>query len=267
MERRTWTSKDSALYALAVGASGLDNATELAYSTEDLGADGQRVLPSFAAVVGRRTADAWDGLGDLDKRGLVHGEQALRLYAPLPAAGTVDVQSKVLEVLDKRTGTLIRTRTTGFGRGGKALFEADSGTFLRGVTGIGDAQGAASEPWSLPERDPDVNMRQHTHPEQALLYRLTGDMNPLHADPEVARRAGFPGPILHGLCTYGFACRAVVAQLESGGGKLNGMSARFSAPVYPGDALITRIWLDGNDVTFVVDDDDGRRVLDRGRAW
>lgn len=249
------------LYALAVGGGGIDGEDELAYTTEDLDEAGQRVLPSFASILGRRTSDALDPLGDVDRSRLVHGEQTLRLHAPLPAAGDVEVRSEIVEVLEKRTGTLVRVRTTGVD-GGRALFESESGTFLRGVTGIGEVREGGSEPWSVPSRDPDLTVSQRTHREQALLYRLTGDMNPLHASPDVAKRAGFPRPILHGLCTYGFACRALVRLREP-----VGMSARFSAPVYPGDLLVTHVWQDDAELRFVVENEDGVRVLDRGTAW
>lgn len=261
MERRTWTGRDAVLYALAVGAGGIDGEAELAYTTEDIDESGQRVLPSFASVLGRRTSDALDPLGDVDRSRLVHGEQTLRLYAPLPPAGDVEVRSEILEVLEKRTGTLVRVRTTAVD-GGTPLFESESGTFLRGVMGIGEVRAGGGEPWSVPSREPDLTVRQRVNQEQALLYRLTGDMNPLHASPGVAQRAGFPRPILHGLCTYGFACRALLQLRE-----LAGMSARFSAPVYPGDLLVTHVWQDGAELSFVVENADGVRVLDRGTAW
>jgi acyl dehydratase len=257
---RSWDSAAALLYALGVGAGADDPTAELAFTTENTAGVEQQALPTFAvpataARTGRR-------LGDFDPALLVHAEQAFELHAPLPAAATVQVTSRVTAIEDKGSGALVRTESTAE-LAGQPLVTTRGGVFIRGEGGFGTRQPA--EPWTWPDRAPDEQVRYRTRPDQALLYRLSGDRNPLHSDPAFAARGGFARPILHGLCTYGFTGRALLhAVCGSDPKRFGAMSARFSRPVLPGQELIVSIW-SGSDVLFRTSTADGTVVLDRGR--
>jgi acyl dehydratase len=259
---RSWDSTAAILYALGVGAGAEDPAAELAFTTENTAGIEQQALPTFAvpataARTGRR-------LGDFDPALLVHAEQAFELHAPLPVAATVRVTSRVTAMEDKGSGALVRTESTAV-LDGQPLVTTRSAVFIRGEGGFGTR--GPSEPWTLPDRAPDEQVRYRTRPDQALLYRLSGDRNPLHSDPAFAARGGFERPILHGLCTYGFAGRALLhAVCGSDPKRFGAMSARFSRPVLPGQELVISLWSgDGPDVLFRTSTPDGTIVLDRGR--
>jgi acyl dehydratase len=131
------------------------------------------------------------------------------------------------------------------------MFTLVSSTFARGDGGFGGPAGSGPQPHAIPDRKPDVTATLRTSKGQALLYRLNGDRNPLHADPDLAKRVGFPVPILHGLCTYGIACRAILQTVAAyDHTRITGFDVRFSAPVYPGEAIATDIWVDGATVSF-----------------
>ncbi|MEV0383094.1 MaoC/PaaZ C-terminal domain-containing protein [Nonomuraea sp. NPDC050643] len=253
---RTWTSKDTMLYALGVGA-GL---SELEFATEK----GQRVLPTFAVLAaqapGRR-------LGDFDPALLVHAEQGFELHRELPAAGGVRTTSKVTGIYDKGSGALVTVEATAVDLStGEPVIASRSSVFIRGEGGFGGDRGPREE-WTPPDRAPDHKVTYSTRPEQALVYRLSGDYNPLHSDPEFAARAGFDRPILHGLCTYGVTGRALLHTVAgSDPARFRAMSGRFSSPVFPGEPLTVSIWADGTDVLFRTAKDDGTVVIDRGRA-
>ncbi|MGW0485075.1 MaoC/PaaZ C-terminal domain-containing protein [Nonomuraea sp. NPDC003214] len=253
---RRWTAKDTMLYALGVGA-GTD---ELAFATEK----GQRVLPTFAVLAaqapGRR-------LGDYDPAMLVHAEQSFELHRELPAAGAVRTTSKVTGIYDKGSGALVTTEALAVDPGsGEPVVTSRSAVFIRGEGGFGGERGPREE-WAAPDRAPDHKVTYPTRPDQALLYRLSGDYNPLHSDPEFAARAGFDRPILHGLCTYGITGRALLhAVAGSDPARFRAMSGRFSSPVLPGESLTVSIWVDGPAVLFRTAKDDGTVVIDRGRA-
>ncbi|WP_336210043.1 MaoC/PaaZ C-terminal domain-containing protein [Nonomuraea sp. LPB2021202275-12-8] len=253
---RTWSAKDTMLYALGVGAS-LD---ELEFATEK----GQRVLPTFAVLAaqapGRR-------IGDFDPAMLVHAEQAFELHRELPPAGGVRTTSKVTGIYDKGSGALVTTEARAVDPGsGEPVITSRSAVFIRGEGGFGGDRGPREE-WAAPDRAPDHKVTYPTRPEQALVYRLSGDYNPLHSDPEFAARAGFARPILHGLCTYGVTGRALLhAVAGSDPARFRSMSGRFSSPVLPGEPLTVSIWVDGSAVLFRTAKDDGTVVIDRGRA-
>jgi acyl dehydratase len=262
---KSWTGKDTLLYAVGVGA-GLDDPTqELAFTTENSAGVEQRVLPTYAVLVaqGRQAGK----LGDFDPAMLVHAEQAFDLHRPLPPAGTARVTSKVTGIYDKGSGALVVSESVAVDpASGEPLVTARSSVFIRGEGGFGGSRGPASE-WKAPERAPDHEVTYRTRPEQALIYRLSGDRNPLHSDPAFAARAGFPRPILHGLCTYGVTGRALLhAAAGSDPARFHGMSARFSAPVFPGDSLTVSMWVEGETVLFRTAKDDGTIVIDRGTA-
>lgn len=249
------TAKDAMLYALGVGM-GQDplDREELRYVTEnDL-----RVLPSMAAVMAYPGAWMRDEreLG-IDFLRLVHGEQCIVLHRPLPAVGTLVGRSRVVRIVDKGPGkgALIQVE--------KLLSEADSGValatchstvFCRGDGGFsrnggGDPPGPQLR--ATPETPPDLTLDLQTRPEAALIYRLSGDFNPLHSDPDIAAKAGFPRPILHGLASYGVACHGLVkAYCQYDPARLKSISARFSAPTFPGDLIRLECWKSGDELAF-----------------
>jgi len=265
---KSWTSTDALLYALGVGA-GHDNPLEdLAYTTEHGPPDGggQKVLPSYGVMLTWGTRGR--KLGDFDPAMLVHAEQAIELHRPLPPQGTVSITSTVTSIEDKRSGALVRSAAEAvLVETGEPLVTSRSGIFIRGEGGFG-GEASVTPDDTVPERDPDERIVTASWPGQALLYRLSGDRNPLHSDPSFAARGGFPRPILHGLCTYGITCRALVDAVAKGDGDaMRSMSGRFSAPVLPGDELTVEVWdVDAGLVAFRVRRTDGTVVIDRGRA-
>jgi len=266
---RSWDSKDALLYAVGVGAGLGDPLQELEFTTENCQGIEQQVLPTFAVLVAQaRTARR---LGDFDPALLVHAEQAFELHRPLPVAGTVRTTAKVTGIYDKGSGALVVTENEAVDAdSGEPLVTSRSGIFIRGEGGFGGPRGADSDqPWELPDRAPDRQVVRETRPEQALIYRLSGDRNPLHVDPKFAARGGFSRPILHGLCTYGVTGRALLHALCDGdAARFRSMSGRFSRPVLPGEPLTVSIWLDGDGSTalFQTTREDGTVVIDRGRA-
>ncbi len=263
---RTWRADDVIVYALGVGAGAGDPTAELAFTTENTAGVELRVLPTFAVLAAQ--ARTGRRLGDFDPARLVHAEQAFELHAPLPVDGRVQVVSTVTGIADKGSGALVSTENTATDvDSGKLLVTTRSGVFIRGEGGFGRS-GATSDAWTLPDRAPDGRVRYRTRPEQALLYRLSGDRNPLHADPAFAARGGFDRPILHGLCTYGFTGRALLHALcGSDPDRFDAMSGRFTKPVLPGQELVVSIWGDGpGSALFRTATDDGTVVIDRGRV-
>ncbi len=244
-----YTDREAMLYALGVGF-GRDplHAAELKFVYEnDL-----QTVPTFATVIG------W-GQATLARSGInylmvVHGEQRLTLHQPLPAQAEVVADERVTGCIDKGEGKgalilmekVIREKQTG----GK-LCTLGSTIFARGDGGFGGPKEGAPAPHALPARAPDLEVACDTRPDQTFLYALSGDRNPLHRDPNVAKLAGYPRPILHGLCTYGTACRAVVSSVcKYDAKRITGFDARFSAPVFPGETIVTEIWVDGCVVSF-----------------
>jgi acyl dehydratase len=267
-ERRSWTSRDSMIYALGVGAGAEDPADELAFTTENSQDVAQRALPTQAVVLGMGGLGAYAALGTFNPAMLVHGEQSVSLERELPVAGEVEAVTEVVGVYDKGSGALVTTRTAAnLVSDGQPLFTTTMGAFIRGEGGWGGDRGPSSR-FEAPDRAPDHEITYPTRTDQALLYRLSGDRNPLHSDPKFAALAGFPRPILHGLCTYGFTGRALLHALCGGDpARFRSMSGRFSSPVFPGEALTVRIW-DAGDGTaaFQTLGPDGRVVLDAGSA-
>lgn len=260
---RSWTSTDTLLYAVGVGAGLDDPLSELPFTTENSHGVRQGVLPTFAVLAAQ--APAGGNLGDFDPAMLVHAEQAFELHRPLPAEGRVSVTSKVTGLYDKGSGALLTSEAVAVGPGtGEPMVTSRTSVFVRGEGGFGGERGPRDE-WPEPDREPDHRLTYATRPEQALLYRLSGDRNPLHSDPAFAARAGFPRPILHGLCTYGVTGRALLHTLAgSDPARFAAMSGRFSAPVFPGEALTVSMWVDGDRARFRTAKDDGTVVIDRG---
>lgn len=266
--RRSWTSKDCLLYALGVGAGSEDPAGELPFTTENSQGVDQRVLPTMAVVLGAGRGGGRALFGSFDPAMLLHGEQAVTLAREIPVEGELESVTEVAGVYDKGSAALVvlESRATLVGDG-EPLFTTRSGLFIRGEGGWGGDRGPASS-GPPPARDPDHRVTYATRTDQALVYRLSGDRNPLHSDPEFAKRAGFPRPILHGLCTYGFTGRALLHTLCDGDpARFRSMTGRFSSPVLPGEALTVRMWLDGDgEAAFQTCGPDGRVVLDAGRC-
>ncbi|BBZ15493.1 MaoC/PaaZ C-terminal domain-containing protein [Mycobacterium branderi] len=242
-----WDSKDCLLYALGVGAGSLDpTGFELEYTTENSEAIDQRVLPTFPVVVPRGAKEALTAIGDFNMAMLVHGEQSVELHTTIPVAGSVSSTTTVTGIYDKGSGAVVTTSTVATEIStGTALWTLTNAMFIRGEGGFGGDRGPSGRT-ELPQRDPDHCVIYRTRPDQALLYRLSGDRNPLHADPRFAARAGFDKPILHGLCTFGFTGRALLHSVcQSDPDRFVRMAGRFSKPVFPGEDLTVRVWITG----------------------
>ena len=265
----SWSSTDGLLYALGVGA-GADDPTgaELEYTTENSLGTEQRLLPTFPVVLGiGALRGVYPKIGPFDHAMLVHAVQSVMLHGPLPVEGRVTVQAAVRGIYDKGSGAVVATDTTGVDAAtGRLLFTLGASVFIRGEGGWGGDRGPG-KPADPPDRAPDYRVTYTTRPDQALLYRLSGDRNPLHSDPQYAAKAGFGRPILHGLCTYGFTGRALLHALCGGDAdRFGSMSGRFSKPVLPGDTLTVSVWgLDGGDFAFRTANEQGETVIDAGR--
>ena len=232
-----YTWKDVVLYNIGVGAD--ENDLALVYENA---AGGLSVLPSFCVVPAIR---AFPYLGDnLEWSLMLHGEQVIRLSQPLAPGGKIIQVGEVLNIYDKGKGAVYRIRIKGRTEDAKDLYEAEWSIFYVGAGGFGGDPGPKAEKIVPPEgTEPDFSISEKVADNQAVIYRLSGDLNPLHLDPEAAKRGGFDRPILHGLCTYGFATRAIVSELLCGEvARLKEFSARFSDAVYPGDTLTTEGW-------------------------
>ena len=260
--------RDTILYALSVGL-GADpmDLEQLRFVYED----GLQALPTMAVVLGY--AGFWLGRSDtgVDSVKVVHGEQGLRIHKPLPVEGRLIGRTRVTGLVDKGPdkGALLYSERRVTDDAGDLVATLEQTTFLRGDGGCGGTTGPAKSPHPMPDRAPDLAVDLPTLPSQALIYRLNGDRNPLHASPTVAAKAGFPRPILHGLGTFGFVGHALLKGLCGyRPERLKAMDGRFSAPVYPGETIRTEIWCEaGGVVAFrarVVER--GQFVLTHGRA-
>jgi len=261
---RSWTSTDALLYAIGVGAGLGDPLQELQFTTENTAGVQQHVLPTYGVLLAQARMSG--DLGDFDRAMLVHAEQSIELHRPLPVAGKLRTSAMVTGIYDKGSGALVETKNHAVDAAtGEPLVTTTSSTFIRGEGGFGGDRGTA-DPWQLPDRAPDVKVTMQTRPEQALLYRLSGDRNPLHSDPAFAARGGFSRPILHGLCTYGVTGRALLHEVcGSDPARFRAMSGRFSRPVLPGESLVVSVWVGENGAAqFHTAKEDGTVVIDRG---
>ncbi|WP_440713283.1 MaoC/PaaZ C-terminal domain-containing protein [Gordonia sp. FQ] len=243
----SWTPREVALYNLAVGAAADPMDTGGLGYVDDTE---PKVLPTFATVAATFLATEppkvrFPGV-DIDLAKVVHGSQEVRVHRPLPACGTATTRTRIAEVQDKGSAAVIVQESETVDDAGVPLWTARSSIFAKGEGGFGGERGTSSRV-SYPERDPDHDLLVPTLPQQALLYRLCGDRNPLHSDPSFAAAAGFPRPILHGLCTYGTVCRALIDDVFGGDpASVGAFSASFAGVVFPGETLRIRAWEDGN---------------------
>ncbi len=234
-----YTWRDVALYALGVGAS----ADELSLVYEG-SSGGIKVLPSFCVAPAIK---AFPYVGeDIEWSRMLHGEQTIRLSRPFPPEGRIVQIGELTNIYDKGKGAVFHIQITGRTEEGDHLYDANWAIFYLGAGGFGGDPGPKAEPLDPPEGvEPDLTLSYKVAENQAVLYRLSGDLNPLHLDPEAAGRGGFDRPILHGLCTYGFAVRAIVNGVLGGDvDRFRSFRARFSDVVYPGDTLTTQCWVD-----------------------
>lgn len=243
----SWDADRVILYHLGLGAGvPPTDARELRYVYEE----GLQVLPTFGVVAVQQASRHGTTVPGLvyDPAMLLHGEQELVVHRPLPPRASVTATARLAALYDKGKAAVAWVEVEAADADGP-MFTARYGVFLRGAGGFGGDPGPRSE-WSAPERPPDGEWAQPVLPQQALLYRLSGDKNPLHADPAFAARAGFDRPILHGLCTYGMACKVLVDRLLDGDAtRVRGWRTRFAGSVFPGETLVTRAWVDGSTVT------------------
>ena len=260
---RTWDSSDVLLYALGVGAGQADPYAELEFTTENSIGVTTRVLPTFANLISG--GGGFGKLGDFDPASFVHAEQAFTLHRPLPVAGTARSVSKVAGMYDKGAAALVVTESTAVDAAtGEPLVTTRGSIFIRGEGGFGGDRGPTAD-WAMPSGPPDDQVTYAVPRDQALLYRLTGDRNPLHSDPQFAARGGFDRPILHGLATYGIAVRLLLGEFCDGdASRLRSVSGRFTKPVWPGEELVVTAWADGDSVLFRTANGDGDVVIDHG---
>ena len=262
----SYTERDALLYALSVGM-GRDMPQDLPFVYEQ----GLRAMPTLATVIA--WDDSWQERTGMDIGKIVHGEMRVTLHRALPPAGRVVSRFRIAGAFDKGPGrgaVLLAETTLRDAPTGEPLATLLSTVFARGDGGFGGPPGRGPEPHAIPDRAPDTTVQLEVRPEQALYYRLCGDRNPLHVDAAFARAAGYDEPILHGLCSYGMAATAVVrVACQRDPARLAHFEARFTAPVYPGETLLTDLWLDGATVSFrtrvaqrgIVALDHGRAVL------
>jgi acyl dehydratase len=263
--RQNFGPRDAILYALSIGL-GQDplNPWDLDFVDE---CKGPRIVPSFSLVLGHPGFWLADPRTTVDASRLVHAEEGFRVCGPMPASGEVVGKTRICDIVDKGVdkGALLYLEKELRDAETDALIATMTRTLmLRGDGGYRGPSGIARSAAPMPEGPPDFVHVVPTRPEQALYYRLNGDPNPLHIDPAIAARAGFAKPILHGLCTFGVACQAIMRAVAVGGEPLTGMTARFSAPVFPGETIQVALWRSGFFRARVIERD--TVALNNGRA-
>jgi acyl dehydratase len=247
----TYTEKDTILYALGLGCgSDPESPDDLRFVYEN----GLLALPTMAVVLAYPGNWLESPDSTADYRKLLHGEQYLTLHRPIPPAGTVIGRTRVTDLLDKgkeKGAALFTERTVLDQATGAPIATMTSVGMLRGDGGFGGKPGPQPPPHRLPETAPQMTVDLKTYTNSALIYRLSGDRNPLHSDPKAAAGGGFKTPILHGLCTFGIAGRALIKACCSGDpARLKSMQLRFSAPVFPGETIRTEMWPEGSRISF-----------------
>jgi acyl dehydratase len=268
----SWTSSDVLLYHLALGAGSrpgdATDAKSLRYTLDD---EHLQVLPSFGIVAPHFHDTDPPSLElpgcDISLSQVLHGSQEVAVHAPLPTSASATLRTRISDVWDKGKAAVIVQEAEAVTEDGTSLFTTRSSIFVRGEGGWGGDRGPSTKV-DLPAREADVDTSYATTPNQALLYRLCGDRNPLHVDPGFAANAGFPAPILHGLCSYGIVLREVVdAVLDGDATMVRGFSARFAGVVFPGETIRVQAWDEGEQILVSatiaseIDERDGLPVL------
>ena len=261
----SWNSKDALLYAVGIGAGQND----LPFTTENTKEVQQVVFPTFAVVAGSGTTSlgksAMAEIGTFNWAMLVHGSQAITLHRPIPVEAEATVQDKVVAMYDKGKAAVVVTEAETKLKTGELLWTTRSSVFIRGEGGWDGERGPSGPQNEPPAKAPDHEVTLQTSPDQAFVYRLSGDRNPLHTDPSFAAIGGFDRPILHGLCSYGFTGRALLGALcNNDVTKFKHIEGRFSSPVMPGDALTVRMWNIGAGETVFTTSVGDRVVIDQG---
>ncbi|MEI6497184.1 MAG: MaoC/PaaZ C-terminal domain-containing protein [Actinomycetota bacterium] len=262
----SWTSKDALLYAVGIGAG----QAELPFTTENTANTQQVVYPTFAVVAGSGTASpgrsAMAQIGSFNPALLVHGSQAITLHRPIPVEASATTQDKVVAMYDKGKAAVVAMENEVKLDSGEPLWTTRSAVFIRGEGGWGGDRGPSGPQNEPPAGEaPDHEITLVTSPDQAFVYRLSGDRNPLHTDPSFAAMGGFDRPILHGLCTYGFTGRALLGALCANDvTRFHHIEGRFSSPVLPGDALTIRAWVTGAGEAVFTTAVGDRTVIDQG---
>jgi acyl dehydratase len=258
----SWEPKDVMLYAVGVGAKP-EGELEFVYEGK-----GPKVLPTYAVIPGMFSMGGLVSNVDINLAMLLHGEQSITLHREIPPAGKVRITGRVSEVWDKGKAAVI---------GSEGLVEDDQGPlfttkatlFIRGAGGFGGERGPSTAGVNVaPHRAPDEVVEEATRPEQGAIYRLSGDPNPIHIDPDFAAMAGFAKPFMHGLCTYGIVGRAILRALCGGEpARFKSFEARFADQVYFGDTIVTKIWRTGGGEAIVqAETQKGNIVLSQARA-
>jgi acyl dehydratase len=248
--RFVYTERDTMLYALAVGLGANPiNETELPFVYEK----NLRAVPTLATVVAWGAGVSTDRLG-VNYRLVLHGEEEVIFRRPMPVAAALITDSSIVEVYDKgkdKGAAILRRTMLRNEADGELIATINRTIFARGDGGCGGATRGAPVPHVVPSRAPDMSLDIPTRADQAVLYRLCGDRNPLHVDPAVATSAGFTAPVLHGLCSYGIACRAVLqVYCDYDPARIFSHAVRFSSPIYPGETLRIHLWRDADIVSF-----------------
>jgi acyl dehydratase len=257
-----WDSKDTMLYAVGVGAKP-EGELEFVYEGK-----GPKVLPTFAVIPGMLSMGGLVSNVEINLAMLLHGEQGITLHREIPAEGNVRVTGRISEVWDKGKAAVI---------GAEGIVEDDNGPllttkatlFIRGAGGFGGERGPSTANVNVaPDRKPDHVIEEPTRPEQGAIYRLSGDRNPIHIDPDFAKMAGFDKPFMHGLCTYGIVGRAILRALCGGDpARFKSFDARFADQVYFGDTIVTKIWQTAPGEAIVqAETQKGNVVLSQARA-
>ena len=270
---RSWGYRDSLLYAVGIGAGAEDPVgSELEFTTNNSKGIEQRTFPTQGVVIGG-SGGALGKVGEIDWGRVLHGSQGVTLHQPIPVSGTVVIEESVSGIWDKGEGknAIIETESkVSLKETHEPLFDLRFSIVVRGSGGFGGEEGNTAPQVHAPDASPDHEVTYQTRTDQALTYRLSGDYNPLHSDPWFATElGGFPKPILHGLCTYGFTGRALLHQLCDGDpSSFKSMDSRFSSPVYPGDSLTVQMWVEGGQAIYRTvaqkDTPEERVVIDNG---
>jgi acyl dehydratase len=255
-----YAEKDVMLYGLGVGCGPDD--LQFVYERE------LKVLPTFSVIVSFPAMLNLGGAMQVNPAMVLHGEQRIDLRAPLPTSGTITTTPKITAVYDKGKGAVVVVETQSVDAKGNLLFVNTASIFVRGEGGFGGERGPSGAKNVPPDRPPDKSISYKTLPQQALLYRLSGDMNPLHADPDFAKLGGFDRPILHGLCTYGHVGRAILqAFCGNEPARLGTLEVRFSGVVFPGETITTDMWqVEPKKIVLTAKTERGEAVLSNAAA-